>query len=367
MKKLFALVFVALVLLSCGKKETDTVNIGVILPLSGDIAVYGNKMKNAFDLYVSQLNRTGGLNGQSVKLIYEDDKAEAKTSVMAFNKLVSSNKCKVILGGAISSTALSIAELAQKNKVILFSPSATSPKLTGISKYFFRNWPSDSYDGLAMAEFSVNKLNYKKIAILFVNNDWGVAISNVFKDKFESLGGKIVAEESFLPETRDFRSQILKIKRANPEAIYIPAYQKELINIINQLKQLGNKARILSSYGFYDPEILKETKTNCEGAIFTVPAFNENDTSKVLQEFINNYKAKYGQSPDIWSAQAYDAIDIVVQAIKHEGMNVDLIRKYILSLKDFHGVSGLTTFDNNGDVSKPLRFFTVKNNSFVSY
>ena len=138
-------IVISLGMLSCTKKEKE-IKIGAILPLTGDIAVYGQKMKNGIDLAVKHINSKGGIDGKQIKVLYEDDQGEPKASVAAVQKLITIEKIPVIIGGAISATALPTVPIADKKKVVLFSPAATTPKLSGMSRYFFRNWPADIYD-----------------------------------------------------------------------------------------------------------------------------------------------------------------------------------------------------------------------------
>ena len=283
----------------------------MILPLTGDIAVYGQKMKNGIDLAVEVINKGGGIKGKKLVVRYEDDQGASKSSVAAFRRLTTTEKVPAIIGGAISACALSVAPIADKEKVVLFSPAATSPKLTGISKYFFRNWPSDVYEGLVMGRFAADSLRLNKVAILYVNNDWGVGLSKEFRESFTRGGGSIVAKESFDQGASDFRTQLTKILKSKPRAIYIIGYLKELLILLRQKEEMGIKIQLLSTYGFYDPQILQEVGKAAEGAIFTAPIFDPGSPTEIVDKYVKKYEVKYGVKPDIWSAQAYDAMNII--------------------------------------------------------
>ncbi|MCJ7508010.1 MAG: ABC transporter substrate-binding protein, partial [candidate division Zixibacteria bacterium] len=264
-------------------------------------------------------------------------------------------------------TALPSVPIVDKNKVVLFSPAATTPNLSGLSRYFFRNWPSDIYDGTAMGEFAAKELNLKKIAVLYVNNEWGVAISELFGATFKKAGGQIVAMENYEQNATDFRTQLVKIVNQGPEALYIPGYLKELINLLRQMKEMRIKIRILSAYGFYDPQILEQAKDAAEGAIFTAPTYDPEKPDSAVRDFATRFQAEYGEKPDIWSAQAFDAMNIVALAIRKGAKTGPEIRDEIAKIRNFGGVSGITSFNEKGDVEKPLRFMTVKNHKFVDY
>lgn len=348
------------------EKEEEVIKIGAILPLTGDYALYGEKMKNSIDLGVELRESESNIN--NIELIYEDDQGDPKTSVSSFNKLTSDESIQVIIGGIASPLALPIAPLSKEKEVVLFSPAASAPSLSNSSPFFFRNWPPDNYEGEVMAELAYDDLDLRNISILYVNNDWGIGLFEVFSDRFEELGGKILYSESFEEGTTDVRTQLLKIKNSESDAIYCPGYLKELIVITKQIKEMGIDISILSSSGFYDPEIITMGGKSVEGTIFPIPIYDPEKTQKEhVKEFVNIYEDKYGEKPDIWAAQAFDAINIILDAFENGNYSSDKIREYILGLKDYPGVSGKTTFLESGDVVKPLRIMQVKNGEFVEY
>jgi len=351
----------------CRAAGSREVHIGGVLPLTGDLAIYGQKMKNGIDLAIKQINAKGGVQGKQIAVLYEDDQGDPKASIAAILKLISVSKVNVIIGGAISATALPSVPVINQHAVVLFSPAATSPKLSGMSKYFFRNWPPDVFDGTAMGDFAAKTLHLKRVAMLYVNNEWGVAISKIFSGVFQANGGTVVETESYEPSATDFRTQLVKIAAAKPEAIYIPGYLKELIIALRQKQELRVGGKVLSAYGFYDPMLLEQAKTAAEGAVFTVPAFDPDNPSSAGREFTANFQTEYGEKPDVWAAQAYDAAEIIAAALKTGATTGPDIRNEIAKTNDFDGVSGRTSFDENGDVQKPLRFMTVRHGEFVNY
>jgi branched-chain amino acid transport system substrate-binding protein len=184
-------VVVLATLTGCDAAGSRGVRIGAVLPLTGDIATYGQKMKKGIDLAVKHINTKGGVQGKQIAVLYEDDQGDPKASIAAVLKLITVSKVSAIIGGAISATALPCVPVIDQHKVVLFSPAATTPKLSGMSKYFFRNWPPDVYDGTAMGDFAARTLHLKRVSMLYVNNEWGVAISKIFSDVFQANGGAV--------------------------------------------------------------------------------------------------------------------------------------------------------------------------------
>jgi len=361
------LLCVAALVIAVRSKKPQDVRIGAVLPLTGDLAIYGQKMKRGIDLAISQVSAEGGVAGRHVQVDYEDDQGDPKTSIAATQKLITVDGVKVIIGGAISATALPCIPIIDRSHVVLFSPAATSPSLSGASKYFFRNWPPDTYDGTAMGEFAAKSLRFKEVAVLYVNNEWGVAISKIFTDTFQANGGRVTITESYEPNGTDFRTQLTKIAVRRPEAIYIPGYLKELITILRQKQELRISTKVLSAYGFYDPQILQQDGGAAEGAIFTAPAYDPDNQDPGVTRFVSAFHKVYGDKPDIWAAQAYDAARIVIAALQTGVVSGPEIRNAIAKVKDFDGVTGRTSFNANGDVQKPLRFLTVRYGQFANY
>jgi branched-chain amino acid transport system substrate-binding protein len=343
----------------CVKKEEKEIKIGAILPLTGDGAKYGEEAKNGIELALEELKDS------KIKVFYEDDQGTSGGAVNAFNKLVASVNAPVIIGPMYSSTALAIAPLAEKNKVVILSPSASSPELTKAGDYFFRNWPSDVYEGSEMAKFASTKLNLKNVAILSVNIDYGVGLTNVFKQVFKSLGGQISNIEYYDQGAMDFRTQLSKIKSTKPDALYLPGYYAEIGLVLRQAKELGIQTQFLSSVGFDNPKVLEIAGDAAEGVIFARPYFDPASQDPQVKSFVERFTKKYGMPPGIYAAHAYDALKIVSEALKRGGYLADGIKTAIYSIKDFPGATGNTSFDENGEVVKPIQIMKVEKGKFI--
>jgi len=347
------------------KPHADGVRIGVALPLTGDAAVYGKALKNGIELALEEHRQSGGF---PVTLVYEDDQYSPKMAVSAIQKLIQVDKVPVIIGGAGSTTAEPVIPICDKNKVVLLSPCATAPSLSGASPYFFRLWPSDNYDGTVMADTAYGKLGIRKVAILYVNASYGLGITKVFSERFESLGGKVGITEAYAQGATDFRAQLTKIKSNGAEWVFVPGYVKELTNVLKQTVELGLKVKFLGVNSMHDPKLLEVAGKAAEGAVFSVPTYDAASDDPTIQRFAAAYKTKYGSEPDAFAATGYDAMRVIIEAIRSGGGHgSDDILKGMHSVKAFVGPSGTITFDDNGDVQKPLRLMTVRDGAFVRF
>lgn len=360
-------VLVVIFIVAQTKKEPQLIKIGVILPLTGDFSSHGEDAKKGIDLAVEEINSKGGIRGKKISVIYEDDQMDPSIGVSAFQKLTAVDNVQVVLGGIGSSVALAIAPIAQKKKVVLISPTASNPKLTYAGEYIFRIWPSDIYEGEVMAEFIFNRLNIKKVAVLYVNNDFGQGLKDIFEKKFKELGGEILSIETYEQGSTDFRGQLSKIRNVNPDGIYLPGYYQEIAKIAIQIREMGIKAKLFSTSPIENPEIIKLAGKAAEGIIYTRPAFDPKNPSEKYKKFFLLFKKKYGVEPGIAAAYSYDAMHIIFSSIERGGEKGSEIQRAMAVIRDFEGVTGKISFDKNGDVIREMILFTIKNGEFVPY
>ncbi len=349
------------------KEELKEIKVGAICPLTGDAAVYGQWFKNGIDLALEEINSQGGIKNRKLIVIYEDSRADPKEGISAVQKLITVHNVSAIIGAMASSVTLAIAPIAEKNKVVLLSPASSAPKITYAGDYVFRNWSSDVFEGKIMVDFAYEKLDIKRVAVLYINNEYGVGIKDVFETYFRKRGGMVVNSESYEQGATDFRTQLTKIKSKQPEAIYLPTMAKEAGQILRQAQEIGVQAQFLSIMGVEAPIVLKVAGKAAEGVIYSYPGFDPESPSEIVQRFQAKYMAKYGEKAEAFAAHSYDALKIIASAIEKADCNADGIKNVLYEIKDFPGVTGQTTFDENGDVIKPVMIKVIKDGKFAPY
>jgi len=362
----FAVVIAAIAaILIATHSKKEEVYIGAILPLTGDGAKYGEEAQRGIELAVADVNTAGGIGGGNVVIIYEDDQGMAKNAVAALKKLASVDKVAVVIGPMYSSTALAAAPVAETQKIVLFSPSASSPQYTNAGDYAFRNWPSDVYEGGKMARFAYEKLGLRRVGILAVSLDYGIGLRDVFKNTFEKLGGQVAVQEQYVQGTTDFRTQITKLKAANLDAVYLPGYYSEIGLALKQARELGLQTKFLSCVGFDNPKALEIASDAAEGVIFARPAYDPSSSLPHIVEFTRRFRDRYGIEPGTYAAHAYDAAHIILTILSSGATSPSEVKEALYLVKDFPGVTGATSFDNHGDVIKPIQLMTVQNGQFI--
>ena len=277
-------------------------------------------------------------------------------AIASYEKLAYSDNVIAIVGPVFTSPALAVAQRCMEDGIVMISPSATHKDVTNQERtnpdgknYVFRTVPSDSLQSEVAAYYFYQVLGYRNLAMLYAMNDYSQGLANGLEETFTSLGGKIVASETCMVGDKDFRTQLARIKSANPEAVYIPNYTVEDAQILEQGAQLG-VGPYLSSDGFSDPMIYQLAGDYTDGVVYVGPAQAEASTK--LADFQAAYAAAYnGDAPDSFATNSYDATYIIAGAIERAGSaDTMAIRNEVAATKDFQGANGTMNFAANGDL-----------------
>ncbi len=355
------------------KKEEEPLaqgplKVGVILPLTGNAASYGIPMRHVAEIALSKVNAQGGVSGRPLEFIWEDGKCEGPTAAAAAQKLIDIDKVRVILGGFCSSETLAIAPIAEQAKVIVFSSGSSSPDITNSGDYIFRNYPSDASQGVILGTLA-SQMGLKKAGLLTEQNDYTVGISTVFRSTFEASGGTVV-EETFLPEDKDFRTQILKLKSENVDMIFINPQTPVLADqILRQMQEQNITLTLFANdvvLGWQ--EGITRYKDYVEGMIGAQISYVKDHPEFIA--LVDEYKNRTGEAEiayPTYSATTYDAVMILAEALRTVGEDPGMIKNYLYGIKDRDGVSGSLTIDKNGDPETGHRAEIVRGGVTVPY
>jgi branched-chain amino acid transport system substrate-binding protein len=350
-------VFLTAALFGCSKPPNVTTlepaPIGVVAPLTGDGATYGQSMKRGFDLAIG--------DDKAFRLIYEDTKMNPKEAVSALNKLITVDKVQIVLGEAASGVTLVLAPIAETSRVILFSSISSADKIKDAGDYIFRNVPRNEIQGKTAAEFIFGKLAKTNVAVYGKNDEYGANLSQSFKARLKELGGKIVLDDAYQPGQNDFRSAIQKIKESRAEAVFSPGNYQETAILLKQLKEGGANLAFVGGDGSYSPELIKVAGDSAEGSHYTLMAA---DTSTpYYKNFKTRFVAKYQKDPDVYDAYAFEAADIIGQAVKAVGNSSDKVKGYLYS-QTFDSLTGPLKFDSDGEVLRNYGIVKVVGGKF---
>jgi len=358
---LLLLFFAVLVAFGCVQEKNQPVRVGAILPLTGQNSVYGVEIQNAIEMAKDEINLGGGINARPLEVIYEDDAASPVLGTNAMQKLIEVDNVSVVFGPWASGVVLAVAPIAEKSKTLVMA-EALSPQISTAGDYIFRIQPSaEKYTSMS-AEFLVkNKIS--TAGILFINNEFGRSLREAFVSDFEKLGGKVIEVESYEQGDSDFRGQLAKIKKINPEVIFIAGYQ-DTIDVVRQMNELGINSKILAGPPFESKSTLDKLGPLAEGIIY--PSHFVAGKNLLSKKFEEKYLVRYGVQPESYAPLMYDAVFIISIAMKKCGTDTNCIKNTLYDT-NYLGVVGMVTFDANGDPNTQIFMKTVKNGEFVEY
>jgi branched-chain amino acid transport system substrate-binding protein len=331
----------------------------MIIPLTGSAAEFGEHERNAALLVQAKVREQGGINGRQLDLQIEDSQGMPRVGVNALHKLLLEHR-PVALFSELSVVSLAIAPLAEKSRLVMFSIAA-SPDLTRLNRYAFRNFPAAERQGREMATHTAHTLRVSKVAIFYVNDDFGLSLRDAFKGQFAPLGGSVLGTEPFESSGKDFRSEIAKLISYHPQAIYIVGYGKPLGIALKQLREAGFQGFVLGGLEVSFEDVLTVARNAAEGVIYLDVAFDPGGNDPIAREFVREYRSAYGKTPSMVAAMAYDAISLIADAVRHVGTDPDAMRAYLLQVRSFPGACGTLAINQNRDVIQPLVMKQIQN------
>lgn len=357
MIKKLLLVAVALLLLipvaGCAPKEAETIKIGVVMDLSGDLAAMGSRMLNGGKLAVEEINAAGGVLGKQVELISEDGKTDPAAGLERVKKLIEIDGVQVIVGPMISGTSkLAIPYLAGHN-VPCITMSATAFELSELAgtEWFFRTCLLDDAQGRVLANIVMEK-DYTKVASIVMDNLYGKGVRDALVEGLQEGGwkGKVVVDVTYDAAKKDFRTELGQIKDSKPDAVLIVSYADDGIIVFKQALEMGlDSIAWLGCDGNYGSGLFKEPKSAefMEKAI--VAGTRTVGFGPKYEQFVASYTAKFGEAPEIYCDTTYDAVWVAAKAIEAAGAYDGTKIRAALAKLSFEGASGPISFDEKGD------------------
>jgi len=343
------------------------VKIGLSAPLTGDWAEYGNDFKRSVTMVIDQINKDGGINGKKLELVVADSRGDAKESVLIAEKFVADPDIIAQIGDFSSSSTMAAAPVYEQAKMVQISPTASHQDWTKKGEFMFRVVATQGYEGPYNARWAVNDLKKKKIATIYINNDWGVDANKYFVAESRKLGAEIAAEEAFTPGEKDFNAIISKLKRLEPDLVYMPTFYADFTAIMNQAERARFKPTVLANSSLYSVKTLEMGGKAVEGTMIPVNYFSS-DPRPAAQNFTKDYKALYGADPNQFAALAYDAAGLLTAALKAVGTDSRAkVREGLLGLKGYEGATGPISYAAGRDPAKQLVRIMIKDGQWVLY
>ena len=349
-------------------KGQQTVKFGFVTAYTGPGAAYGQAMKDGVDLAVEEINNNPNTK-MKIDLKTYDTKLVKAEAINAVKKCIEQDKVLAIEGPMTSGEMFAAGPIAQQSKVVAFGTGTTAPGITDIGDYIFRNAIPGKMAIPITVKKAQEKLGFKKVAILYSNNnDQMVGENKIYQELLKEMGLEIAATETFADKDTDFSAQLTKIQAANPDVIAVAGLYQEGALIVKKAREMGMTQPILANNGFNSPAYIQQAGEAANGTLVATP-WNAESKSEKAQAFRKAFVAKYGHEPDQFAAQAYDAMYLMHQAAEKSGTTTDRkkFRDTLAKIKDFEGATGKFQFDDHRDPKMDLAIMEAKDGKWVPF
>lgn len=344
---LMLLVLLALVVTACGAPSaasTDKVYFGVTGPFTGDNAEYGRIWKQGFQLAIDEINAKGGVKGKPIELIYEDSQSDPKQTPPIAQKFVADQRILAVIGDFSSPASMAASPIYNQAGVVQLGITNSHPKFTDTGEYIFGTSRSQLDDAPQLADFGVQMLGYKRLAVFYLNTDWGKVTHDLFSQRAKQLGAEIVDTAAYLPTEKDFRSALTRARDAKPDLLVLLSYYNDGALIARQAADVNLNTPKLAIGSVYSPKFVELGGKAVEG-VYTQSGFFPGEPRPEVQAFVKNYQARFNEEPDTFAAQAYDGIRILAAAVEKAGFDRKAVREEMTRLQEVQTIAyGKTRF-----------------------
>jgi len=363
----FLIIFSVLTGFATSGLTAEPIYVALSAPLTGTYAEYGQNFKKAITLGIEWINADGGINGRPIELVIGDSKGEPKESAALAQKFTSNKRIVAEIGDFTSTSCLAAQPIYKRAGMVQLSPTSSHPSFAPGSPWSFGIIGTQAGEGPFMARYAKETLGKKKLAVLYINNDWGLVAKDMFVKGAEEIGAEVVAVEHYFEAERDFMGVLTKLRGLKPELLYICSMYNDAALISKQREKLGwTEVRVMGPGSLYSPKLLEIGGSSVEG-LYTSSLFFPKDPRPEVQKFVKGFEAKYNATPNLFAGIAYDAINLLTATLRKSGTDRKAIRDELAKTKDFPGVAGNITFTEHGDVVKEYRKLVIRNGRFEIY
>jgi len=336
--------------------------IGVISILTGPGAAYGEAITQGFRLAQEEINARGGVR---IDLVIEDSSGKQEQALASAQKLINSDQVVAILGPTLSTEMKVVGPEANASGVPIMGTSTTAQGITQIGKFVFRNSLPEALAIPASIGKAVKTYRIRKVALFYGNDDvFTKSGFDTMKKVAEDLNLSILTIETFQKGQADYKAQLTKIKNLAPDAIFCSALYEEGGVILSQARKMGITVPFVGGNGFNSPKVIEIAKDAAEGLVVATPWFGEKDDPKV-KAFVAKYEKRYGKKPDQFAAQAYDGLFLMAEGLRKAGKaDRAELRVALAGIRNFHGVLGTFSFDEERDVVMEPAVLIIRNGKF---
>jgi branched-chain amino acid transport system substrate-binding protein len=355
---------------AAGSKEDsaddDFIYIALTAPITGDYAEYGGNFKKSVEMGMDLINANGGVLGKELRVIIGDSKGDPKESATLAQKFTSDKRIVAEIGDFTSTSCLAAQPIYTDAGMVQLSPTSSHPDFAIGSDFSFGIIGTQAGEGPFMAQMT-KELGFKKVAVLYINNDWGIVTDKYYSGAIEAHGIEVVGRDFYFDGEKDFTAVLTKLKATKPDMLFIASMYNDGALINKQREKLGWDIPVLGPGSLYSPKLVELGGESVEG-LYTNVVFHPASPKPEVQAFVTEFEKRYSATPNMFAAVAFDAINILADAIERAGStDRGAIRDAVAATKNFPSVTGAITFTEVGDVMKEYTRVQVQNGEFAVF
>ena len=353
--------------------EGGTLKVGIIGPLTGAGAAYGNAVANGAELAAKEINEAGGINGMMIETKAEDDENDPEKSINAYNTLKDWGM-QVLMGTVTTTPCVAVADKTAQDNMFEVTPSASSTDVIA-SDNVFQVCFTDPNQGTKSAQYIGENKLAKKVAVIYNSSDvYSSGIEAKFIEEAKNQGLEVVAEEAFTADSKtDFSTQLKKAQDGGAELVFLPIYYTEASIILTQADQMGYQPKFFGCDGLDGLLAVKNFDTKLAEGVMLLTPFAADATDDLTKKFVKEYKDKYDEVPNQFAADAYDAIYAIKAAMEEAKVTPDMsvtdMGDALKSAMTKVTIDGLTgdemSWSESGEVNKDPKAVVIENGEYV--
>ena len=337
----------------------ETISIGAVLPLTGPASDIGKWQQKGLDLAVEQINaqRTDGT--PKLRLVYQDSAGDPRTGLSAFSQIVAQGKPPVVIS-SLSSVSNAILPLSKEQKVNAILLAVSLPAITKLSEYAYRFNVGSEDEAKVMATYITRQAKLERVAVYYINDEFGLGALDVFRRDFETTGGQIAWQESYAGAATDHRSVLSKMAQSKAQGLYVIGYTRASALAVKQLREMGNTMPVFANMALTVPTFTQLIGDATEGAIFTTNYFDASTNDERVKNFVQSYTQRYNEPPTFFGAFAYDSLHVIAPLLTSSQTTADNIRAGLTPQKQYTGVMGQFSVDGERNFRFPVKLVQFK-------
>jgi branched-chain amino acid transport system substrate-binding protein len=342
------------------------VRIGCVISSTGAASTLGDQVRKGMDLALEVETDSGDLPG-SVSLFYRDDATNPEVGVRALEELVSEEHVPFVIGAVSSPVTLALATACERRRIVLLSPTASAPEISAAGDWVFRIHPSDAAEAVSMADFAKD-VGFHRLAVAAVEDRYGQSLRDAFVARVGAGGMDLAGVAMFAEgDAEDMDRAVRAVAAMSPDAVYLAAYAADSITVSRKLREQGCDARVLGTSALNEG-FVREAGAAADGTVFPGSSFRVDESDPAVSRFVERYRERYGEDPDVWAAHGYDAMRVALRAFRDaKRWRPEALRESLAAIDDYDGAAGPTAFDANGDVMRYPRLLVVRGGETIPY